>query len=110
MFLMARNDYFPADALPLLREKLLSADDELASAMWSMDIIRPDVSLTLSLLFGFVGLSGIDRVYIGQIGLGVLKFLTLGGLGIWTIIDWFMIRDAVRRRNYDNLMKLLQLN
>ena len=36
---------------------------------------------------------------LGDTGLGVGKLLTCGGLGIWTIIDWFMIMPATREKN-----------
>ena len=39
------------------------------------------------LLCIFVGLLGIHRFYLGYIWQGVVQLLTLGGLGIWTIID-----------------------
>ena len=42
--------------------------------------------LTFILAF-FTG--GFDRIYLGQIGLGILKILTTGGLGIWWFIDLF---------------------
>jgi TM2 domain-containing membrane protein YozV len=54
------------------------------------------VALTLSICFGWFGL---DRFYIGNAILGVLKLLTFGGFFIWTIIDWFLIMSATRRAN-----------
>src|SRR5262245_31439407 len=57
---------------------------------------NPTTALILGL---FLGTLGIDRFYVGSIGLGVGKLLTGGGLGIWTIIDWFLIRGAARKKN-----------
>lgn len=43
------------------------------------------------LLCFFLGALGIHRFYVGKIGTGILMLITLGGLGIWTIIDFVMI-------------------
>jgi TM2 domain-containing membrane protein YozV len=32
-------------------------------------------------------LPGVDRIYVGKIGTGIVKLITFGGFGIWTIID-----------------------
>ncbi len=56
----------------------------------------PRTALAISIIGGSLG---VDRFYIGDIGLGIAKLLTLGGLFIWTIIDWFLIMDAARLNN-----------
>ena len=46
------------------------------------------VAVLLSLLVGWLA---IDRFYLGYTGLGVLKLITLGGCGIWALIDLILI-------------------
>ena len=43
------------------------------------------------LLCIFLGNLGIHRFYAGKTGTAILQLLTLGGCGIWSIIDFVMI-------------------
>ena len=43
------------------------------------------------LLCFFLGVFGAHRFYVGKVGTGVLQLVTLGGLGIWALIDFIMI-------------------
>ncbi len=43
------------------------------------------------LLCFFFGVFGVHRFYVGKKGTGLLQLLTLGGLGVWVIIDLIML-------------------
>ena len=47
--------------------------------------------LVAVLLSIFVGGLGIDRFYLGHTGLGLIKLFTLGGLGVWYVIDIILV-------------------
>lgn len=68
------------------------------------------VTWILSLLLGTLG---IDRFYLGKIGTGILKLITLGGLGLWSLIDLIIVitgnaRDKLGRslEGYDANKKI----
>ncbi|MBD3252835.1 NINE protein [Candidatus Pacearchaeota archaeon] len=46
------------------------------------------IALLLSIL---VGSLGVDRFYMGYIVSGIFKLITLGGFGIWWLIDLILI-------------------
>ncbi len=51
---------------------------------------------TTFLLAWLLGCFGADRFYLGQVGLGILKLITLGGCGLWALIDMVMTGMGVR--------------
>lgn len=93
---------FPDYALADLLERLGTMDYDSAS----IELARtkdPVIALVLSL---FIGTLGIDRMYVGDTVLGILKLITCGGCGIWTIVDWFLIMGRTKEMNYRNVIGL----
>ena len=52
------------------------------------------LALLLSIFFGVLG---VDRFYLGHVGLGIVKLLTGGGCGIWWLIDIILIATGSLR-------------
>lgn len=97
-FLSANTGSFPSEQLPSLRQRLSQLDDSQANqVIAAANIKNPTTALILSI---FLGTLGVDRFYIGHVGLGVAKLL-LAWLTfcIWTIIDWFLIINATKKAN-----------
>ena len=47
--------------------------------------------MTTLLLAFFLGFLGVDHFYAGKTMTGILKLITLGGCGLWSLIDFIMI-------------------
>jgi TM2 domain-containing membrane protein YozV len=104
MFIMTNGKYFEAYQLGQIREKLINLPEEKWSILQILQFKDPTLMLIVSI---FAGQIGIDRFLIGDTGLGIIKLITCGGLGIWTIVDWFLIMGAAKEKNTEQLAKVL---
>ena len=93
--------------LPQLRPDHFKPGADLSSLRRADRFQTADASprsrLAALLLCWFLGIFGAHRFYVGKVGTGVLQLFTLGGLGIWTFVDFIMIivgafRDKEGRR------------
>jgi TM2 domain-containing membrane protein YozV len=57
------------------------------------------------LLCFFIGFLGVHRFYVGKVGTGILQLVTLGGLGIWALIDFIMIAMQKFTDSEGNILK-----
>lgn len=103
MFMMMNAKNFEGHHVGIIREKLMDADETKWAAAQTVPLKDPTTALIISVLIGGLG---IDRFYIGDTGLGIAKLLTCGGLGIWTIVDWFLIMGAAREKNMNSMQQI----
>jgi TM2 domain-containing membrane protein YozV len=101
MFLFSNSKYLEESQMYHIRERLLTLDESHWRMLQYMQFHDPVIILIISLITGPLA---VDRFLLGDIGLGVAKLITCGGLGIWVLVDWIMIMNITRRKNTEKLM------
>jgi TM2 domain-containing membrane protein YozV len=107
LFLATKGKCLPAVRLPAIREQLLAMDESKAIIVQSAELKDPTTMLIISI---FLGVLGVYRFMLKQVGMGILKLLTGGVCGILSIIDWITIQKKTREFNYNTLMTTLALD
>lgn len=88
-FLSPSYASFPVESMVNSTEITQSSSDE---EMTSPVVANSGKSQVAALLLCFfIGIIGIHRFYLGYTWQGIVQILTLGGLGIWTLIDFIRI-------------------
>ncbi len=79
------------------------------------DLKDPTLAIILSII---VGELGVDRFYIGDIGMGVGKLLVCIIVGtiscgtlfwVWWLVDIFLIQGATRKKNAEKILQQLSM-
>lgn len=105
-FILTNRECFSDNDIAMIRQRLESAEDSKWLSLSTLNFKNPQTALMLSI---FGGPIGVDRIYIGDYLLGVIKTITCGGLFVWAFVDQFLIRKAAKDNNRDMLMNLLNL-
>lgn len=104
LYLTTNAKYFEPYAIPIIRQKLETADDSTFLSVQACELKDPTTLLLVSI---FLGSLGIDRFMLGDTGMGVLKLLTGGCCGVLTIIDWFTITKKAKQKNLATLSMII---
>jgi TM2 domain-containing membrane protein YozV len=104
MFIATNAKYFESHLIPQIYDMLGKADDSKFLMIQTVNLKDPTMMMIVSI---FGGHFAIDRFMVGDTGLGIAKLLTCGGLGIWTIVDWFMIMGRTKEVNFINFQRVL---
>ena len=99
-WLAANASKLPENQLPILKDRLMAMSDAELDRLTYVNLTDPLLMLVISICFGVLG---VDRFVLGDIGLGVGKLITCGGIYIWWIVDLFYIMDATKEKNLQRL-------
>lgn len=106
VWLVNNASKLPEAQLHIIREKLMVMSDAEFDRIAYVQLTDPTLMLIISIFFGMLG---VDRFALGDIGLGVGKLLTCGGIYIWWLVDLFHIMDATKEKNMQKLNSALYI-
>jgi len=105
-YLAANAKNFPTEKIPMLRLRMMEMDsEETVAAITGLRLKNPVVCLVIAII-PYVGWI-FDRWYLREYWLGFIKAITLGGVGIWWIVDMFSAMRRTRDYNFDAIMNYI---
>ncbi len=112
-YFINNKDRFPAEKIPLIKQKIHEIDVRTGGTMTDADIItvmdavQTKTPTNMLLISIFLGGWGVDRFMMDEVGMGVLKLLTGGVCGVLWLVDVIQISGKVREDNFNKLMAAL---
>ena len=106
-FLDKNKKYFPINKREVMIAKLINSDKDNIELLNAVKFKNPSFYLLLSVL---AGIFGVDRFLIGDIKIGFIKLLTMGGFGILLLYDWLLIYQKIKLINYKTLISICMYN
>ena len=98
--LAANEGRIAEENIDQIRDRLANADEGTAEAAF-VKLKSPTTAFILSIFTPF------DRLYLGDIGMGLLKWFTCGGCWIWWIIDIFSAKKRARKVNAQTVLTMI---
>lgn len=97
-YITAKRYYFNDDAIGWVRARLDQLPEAAQAEISALPLRHPATCLFFACSFGYFA---VDRFYLKQIGLGILKLVTMIFIigFIWVVIDVFLALGNCRRYN-----------
>lgn len=109
-YLNKYRNYFSDEQIFILKRQLLKLKKEDFLKVTKLDLKSPTGTLAVSMLLGYTGL---DRFLLGDIALGILKFVMFLSLGFshWeglvAAFDTAFIKDRTKEKNFNEVMNAI---
>lgn len=97
-FLMQNGKFFSSDKQMFIKDIIEKSNEDKIQRLSFNDYKDPN---TIFIAAWF----GIDRFMLGQVGLGILKLVTVGGMGIWALMDLINAKKNTQEYNWTLFQK-----
>lgn len=101
LFISLNMDKFDPIALQNVKCQLEEMSEDSLMMLNSLNFQSPTIMFVIAFFLGW------ERLFLDDIGLGILKILTCYGFGIWWLVDLFTVHSRTKQYNYKKLMGVL---
>lgn len=98
----ANSKFFKEEQISILRNAMTDAPDSKYDIVRTTKLRSPAAMTAIAIFF-----PGFEKFFLGETGKGLLKLFTLGGFGIWAVIDWFKTSGHTKSYNYNKVAHIL---
>ena len=97
------GDCFDSSTIMEVQRRISTLDDTQAPILMSMNLQKPTIILIIAIFLG------LDRFFLDDIVLGIIKVLICWGGGIWWLIDIFTAKRRTFEYNYKKFNETMML-
>jgi TM2 domain-containing membrane protein YozV len=116
MWVMQNNENFAPIQLSQIKDKMQTLDENKISSLMGLELKKPTMMMIISF---FLGGLGVDRIMLGQTGLGIVKLLVCVGIYavgwlllfipyivplVWWLVDVINVKKQTKNNNYKKVM------
>jgi len=87
-----------------MQEGLTDQQKMLFMTQYNSDKKDRTIAMVISVFLGYLG---VDRFYVGDTKSGIIKLITVGGCGIWYLVDWFLIMGVADEKNREKAKEII---
>jgi TM2 domain-containing membrane protein YozV len=103
MFIGLNNEMFNPQDLMAIKQKMEQMDDSKFFLIQGIEFQKPSTIFLLALLLG------IERFWLDDTGMGILKLLTVFGCGLWWLIDIFSAKARAKKYNFKRFTQVTMM-
>ncbi len=102
-FIIKYGECFDTNSIMDVQRRISNLDDSQAPILMSMNLQKPSIILIIAIFLG------LERFFLNDVVLGIIKVLICWGGGIWWLIDIFTAKRRTYEYNYKKFNEVMMI-